>query len=463
MTEDSPLSEDLARWPADPYALLGVNRTAGERDLRRAYVRLIRTWKPEQFPEHFQRIRSAYETLLRFLSFFVEAVPRDIAEAASTGPISQALDEVEEVWRLALEGQEETAYRRYVEFAERRPGRADVVIRLYWLLAVDPQLDPNKTAFDWLVQGLVSNGAEGPLRALYLRELSDNPAEATTPRADRILELPMSAARLADIADAHIAALVKLAAWDLIEKNMDRLADRIARDDEQAWLRLVGNIAAQVAWVNEEGAAIVLGHCRNEFERLQHLAIHTPHDFDRFEALLEAAERWDEVELNSIEAEAEDRIPEELLRLIPRLWTESFAEVRPQLEETLACVAGNPLTWLKHFTTAAATAPAALAQFGRSLDTLQHFRECYPTPLPAEELGELARDFFAAGPSAFNVLRGRFLAFCIEEAVPPEHLIEHVRANRTSYLAGQVQFCENVSDDWPLRYIYRACAQFAAT
>src|SRR5438309_11363612 len=70
---ESALPNDPNQWPIDPYELLGVERTADARELRRAYTRLIRVFKPEQFPEQFRRIREAYEFADRFASFlFVE-------------------------------------------------------------------------------------------------------------------------------------------------------------------------------------------------------------------------------------------------------------------------------------------------------------------------------------------------------------------------------------------------------
>ncbi|MBI3978967.1 MAG: J domain-containing protein [Chloroflexi bacterium] len=47
----------------DPYAVLGVDRSATAEDVRRAYFRLVRQYPPEAHPEEFKRIRTAYETL----------------------------------------------------------------------------------------------------------------------------------------------------------------------------------------------------------------------------------------------------------------------------------------------------------------------------------------------------------------------------------------------------------------
>jgi curved DNA-binding protein CbpA len=47
----------------DPYQALGIERTAPEEEIKRAYFRLVRQFPPEREPEQFQRIRAAYELL----------------------------------------------------------------------------------------------------------------------------------------------------------------------------------------------------------------------------------------------------------------------------------------------------------------------------------------------------------------------------------------------------------------
>jgi hypothetical protein len=48
---------------------LGIDRSVDLRDLRRAYVRLIRIYRPEHFPDQFRRIREAYEHLEGYLRY----------------------------------------------------------------------------------------------------------------------------------------------------------------------------------------------------------------------------------------------------------------------------------------------------------------------------------------------------------------------------------------------------------
>lgn len=47
----------------DPYAVLGVQRNATGREIKRAYFALVRQYPPESQPDAFKTIRAAYEKL----------------------------------------------------------------------------------------------------------------------------------------------------------------------------------------------------------------------------------------------------------------------------------------------------------------------------------------------------------------------------------------------------------------
>src|SRR5438270_11826914 len=47
----------------NPYQVLGVERSAGEAEIKRAYFSLVRDHPAERDPEGFKRIRAAYEQL----------------------------------------------------------------------------------------------------------------------------------------------------------------------------------------------------------------------------------------------------------------------------------------------------------------------------------------------------------------------------------------------------------------
>ena len=58
-----PQPEDTRAPQANPYTVLGIDRRAGQSEVKRAYFKLVRKFPPEEQPEKFQEIRAAYERL----------------------------------------------------------------------------------------------------------------------------------------------------------------------------------------------------------------------------------------------------------------------------------------------------------------------------------------------------------------------------------------------------------------
>ncbi len=81
MTEQAPWNH----LPHNPVAFFGLHEDFVQADLKRAYGKLIRHYKPEQHPVEFQRIRAAFEQLRDALRFGSPIVHRH-NEAATPTP-----------------------------------------------------------------------------------------------------------------------------------------------------------------------------------------------------------------------------------------------------------------------------------------------------------------------------------------------------------------------------------------
>ena len=57
------MQEEERAFIVNLYEQLGVNQTASQQELKRAYFRLVRQFSPEKDPKAFMRIRSAYDAL----------------------------------------------------------------------------------------------------------------------------------------------------------------------------------------------------------------------------------------------------------------------------------------------------------------------------------------------------------------------------------------------------------------
>lgn len=106
----------------NPYQVLGVERGADERAIKKAYFTLIRKFPPETHPEDFQRLRRAYELLSdpaarrRY-----DAMDRDYGEYGEQ--IGAALKSAEE---SAKAGDDAEVQRKLREILEQRPDLAVV-------------------------------------------------------------------------------------------------------------------------------------------------------------------------------------------------------------------------------------------------------------------------------------------------------------------------------------------------
>jgi hypothetical protein len=488
---DPALPDDLDRWPRDPYRLLGATPGASPRDLRRAYTRLIRTYKPEQFPEHFRRIREAYETVLHHAERFgppeeppsaptpapeppreqTDQSPQDRSDLSRgrpspeapvpplprTSPAGAPRDELDGLWQLAVAGQEGTAYRRLLDLDGQQPGQVPLYLCLYWLLRVAPDLDGRRSPCDWLVQGLLAGGLTGPLRELYRREVEEDPAEALGERYARLLGSDVLPGPLADLLEERWRAAGRLGRWGLLADEVEAFRPRLQPADEEVWLRLLFALADELLWQEADGAAIVLGTCTREIRQHEYLGQRLAAEFDQFEFSASVARGWRTLRQGW-------EVPPDLLDLIAWSWRRPFPEVRPRLQALLGKLSRDPQRWLRFFDLVQQCSPPVLSQFGRLLDQFEEAVGRVPAgPHGPERTGELARDFLdALGCASYPNYRAAFLDFCLREAVAPERVAECVPWRQAHWPSKGVSLSRAIANDWPLRCVCRAYRLFWA-
>jgi len=493
---DHQLPEDLSQWPRDPFRLLGVMPGIGPRDLKRAYTRLIRTFKPEQFPEHFRRIREAYEIVLRHVEIFggadaPPAPPR--SEPANTTPVPPAEKDVDEsvvvpilrhgifgedqpppepihfplgaerqtapqlpnepyaLWQLAVNGDDATAYRRLRELDDSHPGRSEVCLPLYWLLVLNADLDPQRAPCDWLVHGLVANRFTGPLRELYRREIADDPAEGTSARCGRLLGLELAPAAIADLLEWRWQAAGRLGHWWIITEDLERLRSRVVRDDEETWARLLLAAVEQLtAMQDPDRAALAIRKALDEVKQFEHLQNRLAGTLDRHEFLLEVSRG-----LRVLRRET--GIPPAFLELVSLSWTRPFAEIRPALLRLLGDWLRQPWTMLRLFDRIQAQSAAVLGQFGNLLSMLQGSVPDSADERTASDLADAIRQFLTSKDwGAYTAFRGELLGFCLRDMIAPDLVSQAVLGQ------GDANLAQRIREDWPVKYVWQAYRLFWA-
>ena len=324
---DRPLPDDVSQWPSDPYALFGISRGADLREVRRAYARLIRAYKPEHAPEQFRRIREAYELLQWRLNLEVAwdegsldavtgpapsddsaslpAAPhaedgsggsdRGPSEGPTLTPAARPRSDAEEIdwlWDQTRGGDVGQLYQRYVAFHTTSRGTELLYLRLYWLLLLFRELDPQRTACNWLVAGLKQLGVRGRLFELYLAELERDPAAATGAYATELLRAACPLPRLLELAGRRWRSAAAGERWELLADDREQLRPRVLAEDAELWAALLLTAIDQLAWAAAPEAVPLLAACREEVEPFGdgHPALHEA--LARCDFLLELVAAW---------------------------------------------------------------------------------------------------------------------------------------------------------------------------
>lgn len=470
------LPEDVSQWPEDPFELLGVERGGEATALKRNYTRLIRVYKPERFPDHFRRIREAYESALRFNEFFghfrfiaagPETAPQP-ADGVASRPAEEPrpevgaepsvpapfIDETIALWERAIRGEEADAYRGLLKLHWDRPAKTDIILRLYWLLSLDPKLDPDRQPADWLVLGLKSTGMHATLMELHRREIETNPDEAFSTRFGDLLDSEYASASLPELYIWRWRACRKLERWDVLKADLPIARERLRGHSQSAWLRLLLIACDAAAWIHAGNTYFHLwDDLEKQIRQLSHLAIHHGDWFDRFDFLV------------AVRQQSLLKLGCPIRALIARSWHAPFEDFRETLTDVLGRIDNDAEHWLEFLDELFKEAPALLGAFGELLQQYENRLAEAPLRPPAETIVRLFIGYVGMVSRYQNQLRPVVLKFCCRELIDPLWLIEAAIAHQQALNANDWESLHRTYDwrsfdvfacDWPLLYVCQA-------
>jgi hypothetical protein len=470
--DEPALPDDPRDWPTDPFTLLGVARGIGETDLKRAYTRLIRKYKPEHAPEEFRRIREAYEAIIEMSRWYWDSPPiRDVflsppfeppgpfvpvekptpSEPVERGwpaalphetqidpPVRPArVDPVEDAWAAAVAGDWTTAYAALVALAEAHPDPADLPLRLYWLLALRPSLDASRTRHDWLASALDLGRLSGPAVELYRRELATDPSTLSLPYL-RLLELRgLPAASMLEVARMRLAAAAAEQRWVTIEVDLNALAERADELDEKDWLSYLTDVSGVAAYSQTQLGA----RCTVLLASLKHLELRHAWAFDRMDEQKASARVWHEAL----------SVPEPIRGAVAAAW--GGGDRDKSLAAATSWAATNPTDALRRCDQVTRGGVSVLAAFARMLTELRGAMHSEPE-YPPHLIRGLVRAYLTNhGKRDYLPMRESLLRFLLAERIDPEELIAACAGDSTERVRSIV---EQLRPDRALWLIYRA-------
>ncbi len=331
------LPDDPAEWPEDPFALLGLTTDCDKSALRKAYSRLIKDYKPEQFPTEFRKIRDAYEAVQSFLQFRASVGPwssksethsTDVGGAGLTDSSSRQVpsagpSQVLSAWDKARDGDEAGAYAQLRSALTESPGEEDICVRLYWLLLLNPGLDHGRTPLDWVDTSLQHGMWTRRIAGLLSQHARMRPSDAVGERYEKYLKLAVEPNHMLNILNCRWRAAGQLGHWQVVIQDLRAFRQRTV-DQPHAWGQALVLAMDHVVWDTHPDAAQCQRMVKQEMAQLKDVELAFSDEFDRLEFLQELAAETRR--LNSLSSEWRP-----LTQLLTQAANQSFEEVRRAL------------------------------------------------------------------------------------------------------------------------------------
>jgi len=475
----SSLPENPADWPGDPYAVLGVARSAEWKEIRRAYAARIKIYKPEQAPEAFQKIRAAYELLQRFqdreVSFAplitpIESPPPPTREATSTPeevpehrqpdhqpppdnqrnherPLRPVIDppaqqaswygRLQEVQLQIQRGEVRAAYQELTQLELEKPGDAEVCLALFWLLRLRPDLLPERNPLQWLLKSLRQYPHQGPVWEVCQQEFQLDPQGALLPDVWAIIERFPGGELSDQLLRFRVQALATAGDWQTLSREIDALHDLLLLSGTGSWESLLFQVINLSIWDDSQPAILVFAKCHQLLSGNLGLGVKYAYQFQRLDVLMEAR-----TSLRKLESS----LSPGWMRLLQASW-------QPERQEFREIVQQVCWNWYDRQSETYAIlcqlfqeCPLAAAQLAQSLTNTFAYRIWVTEPRMKWLLARVHDQFRLPNNSReWTKLRGELLEFCVREQVPLGILLEGMATTSTAHYLQQ-----ELRDEHPL-------------
>jgi hypothetical protein len=458
----SELPEDVSRWPENPFEILGVEPGVSHDALRRAYSERVRRFKPDKFPEQFQRIRAAYDLIRNRggseLPFFIPTQNPSAHDARPWSPFSsepatdglgtRAVDALAEVAQRATSGDVRAAYQELLQLRDSDSDREETYVWLYWLAVLFPHVTADPSPASWLLTGLEKARTLGQLVPLWQLELAHAPAAAIEPR---YLQLIATGGRLTH----NLLRWRWEAAWMLHgEETFDGLYREVIVNDVESlrssplhleprqWCQVLHLAVERLTWCTYSEGRVACNRFVDEIDELIRLRDEFRPSLFTVDFLLSAGRDWRVIEGGQ----------GEWARAICNTWLCPEAETEAIVRRLLDDLGRDPPNALERLDALRKRASTLLWR----LDHLIQELEANDAPHQPDELATRALERFlvSCGRQTYAAARPRLFRFLIAECLLPEQAAT-VLENGVSKGEGPGGLADTIRNDVPLRC---ACA-----
>lgn len=461
----------MAEWPQSSQELFGIGTRFGARELKKAYSKLIRFYKPEHYPSEFARIREAYEYLLHWASDDkIESseelplplnvindeprletqselhAPNELQESDRKGGIRQNPKAHSDAnWKLAGHGELNKAYLGLVAGTKDHPSFDLNYLRLFWLICTHPELEKERYPAHWLMKGISESGGSLRLYEAYTTYLTMLPEAAISDRVKEVLDKVTDDHLYAHIVRVSWKQLLKNRRWRQVEDFIPQVRSRLVGNPE-AWLGLLRIIADRAGWETVSlSARDLMRACVKEYDDLQDFSLDYPEAFDHLDFLRLIVK-------SSLVAESGNGF-QKLVDVIRREWCGSLDDVRVELHEVLANIAKFPNKWANRFDEAGpGTFPIACVAYQLAMRLRIESEQPDRAILDDDRTrNEIRREFKSL--NSYYRFRDDLSKYCYRSFYAPEDLARFLGARYASTHPHQEPLIDQLLQDWPVRLI----------
>jgi len=279
-----PLPDDVNEWPDDPFRILGVPPNADLDTIRRAYAQLIRRFKPEHHPDQFRRIRAAYEFTSRFATARSEMADTEFTPFAP-GHRPAPRDPSPQQQRRSSQPEDLPETYARLRIQGNAPGPADLFLRLYWLLRIEPKLDTGRKPIDWLLAAFAVGQSDPRLQALYRDELDRSPENCERGETNQMYNSLAAAPFRFEFALLRLQAAIRARRWGFAQRELTGTRQAL-QFDHADWVRLLLSLSHRLAWLDDPLAAAMDQECAAEINAAVDLQLALTEQLDSRERMI---------------------------------------------------------------------------------------------------------------------------------------------------------------------------------
>lgn len=440
---------------------MGVAPNAERTDVRRAYSRLIRRFRPESHPHHFQQLHEAYEVALaivdgrgqNMLSSNANGPPFDFQgeHTASTpntpdGNTDAVESDAEQLWKTFVDVPGVEPFVAMQRLAKQPQTQGDVFLMLYWMQRLHPQVSDFEDRTKWLVQGQERRSQDVRFLQLYMTELRADSSLCIDPSTEKFVELITNSDARVDYLTVRWDGIGRRGKWTRLGSEIEFARGLFGIDRTEQWVRLLLAAYEIVSFSTDSAGDQLLRKIHEEIISFPDLELSLNQE-------LESLDLW-----KTLRSQRSRVGTDEIFQFVTQYHHSNPAETRLAVISFLRRWVNRPRAALNVLTASSANQPEAFWQFCHYVSVAESTAEDLQDDTISRAIIEFLPETYA---DSYAGMRYRILEFCRAECLGPQQFFQNLGTVATE-IGIEEELFNALRDDHPL-YVAIKCMHLFLT